>query len=64
MAVADQGRSVVGDEQADQLVAEVRQAFVDGAHVGLRIAAALVMVAALVVVARVGTDDSYGARHH
>ena len=64
LAVADQGRSVVGDEQADQLVAEVRQAFVDGAHVGLRIAAALVMVAALVVVARVGSDDSYGARHH
>ena len=64
LAVADQGRAVVGDERADELTAAVRQSFVDGAHLGLRVAAVLVLVAAVVIVSRIGTDDSYGARHH
>jgi EmrB/QacA subfamily drug resistance transporter len=45
--------AVAGQAGDPVLIASVRQSFVDGAHVGLRIAAALVAVAAVVVVARI-----------
>ncbi len=49
LGVADRAVDIVGPEVADQLRDAVRQAFVDGAHVGLRVSAGLVAAAAVVV---------------
>lgn len=56
LAVADQAAGIVGPETAAQLKVAVRQSFVDGTHVALRISAALVAIAGIVIVARIGTD--------
>ena len=49
LGVADRAVDIVGPDVADQLRTAVRQAFVDGAHVGLRVSAGLVAAAAVVV---------------
>lgn len=58
LAVADNAAEAIGPEASDQLRLAVRQSFVDGAHVSLRVAAALVAVAAVVVIVRLGKDAS------
>jgi EmrB/QacA subfamily drug resistance transporter len=52
LAVAEQASGSLGAERAAQLTASIQQSFVDGAHVGLRIAAVIVAVSGSVVVAR------------
>jgi EmrB/QacA subfamily drug resistance transporter len=61
LAVADGAADSIGPEAADQLRLAVRQSFVDGAHISLRVAAGLVAVAAAVVIVRLGKDASSGA---
>jgi EmrB/QacA subfamily drug resistance transporter len=64
LAVAEQAAAVVGEEQAAQLTTAVRQSFVDGAHVALRISAALVLAATAVVATRLGQGrDANPAGH-
>jgi EmrB/QacA subfamily drug resistance transporter len=57
LGVADRAVAVVGPEMAARLRTAVRQAFVDGAHVGLRVSACLVAVGAVVVSVRLADDD-------
>ena len=57
LAVADSAGQAIGPEAAAQLKHEVRQSFVDGAHIGLRISATLVAIAAIVIFARLGEDE-------
>ncbi|MCB1002300.1 MAG: MFS transporter [Acidimicrobiales bacterium] len=64
LGVAERAESVLGPERAAALSAAVRDSYVDGFHLGLRIAVVVVLAAAAVVVARIGTDDTLGARHH
>jgi hypothetical protein len=45
-------------EQSGPFAAAVKQSFVDGAHIGLRVAAALTAIATVVVVARLSDDDN------
>ena len=54
LAVADRAGEAIGPEAAVQLRAAVRQSFVDGTQIALRISAALVGLAAIVVVSRIG----------
>jgi hypothetical protein len=56
LAVAEGAADTIGPDAAAQLTHDVRQAFVDGAHVGLRIAAAFVAAAAVVIFVRLGKD--------
>jgi EmrB/QacA subfamily drug resistance transporter len=57
LAVADQAGQAIGPEAAADLKQAVRQSFVDGAHIGLRISAVLVAAAAVVIFARLGQDE-------
>jgi len=61
MAVADSAGGAMSPEAATEFSRAVRQSFVDGAHVGLRISAALVAVAALVVTMRLRGRDQIDA---
>ncbi len=54
LAVADRASGTIGPEAAGQLRAAVRQSFVDGTQIALRISAVLVGLAAIVVVSRIG----------
>jgi len=58
LAVADQAATAVGPDVAESLRASVRDAFVTGAHVGLRVAAAIVACAAAVVFVRMHEDGA------
>jgi EmrB/QacA subfamily drug resistance transporter len=62
LAAADRAAQVVGPDVAHQLTADVRQSFVDGSQIGLRIAAALVAIAGAVIVVRLGKGAGSGAR--
>jgi EmrB/QacA subfamily drug resistance transporter len=64
LAVADQAAGVVGPEAAAQLQAAVRQSFVDGSHVALRIAALLVVAAAAIIVVRLGKAGADAEPEH
>ena len=57
LAVADSAGEAIGPEAAAQLKHEVRQSFVEGAHIGLRISATLVAIATVVIFARLGEDE-------
>ncbi|MBI5087541.1 MAG: MFS transporter, partial [Actinobacteria bacterium] len=48
----------MGDDVGSDLLEAVRQAFVDGAHVGLRVSASLVVLAGIVIYVRLGRDDA------
>ena len=64
LAVAERAAGSIGPEAAAQLTTAVRQSFVDGAHVALRISAALVLVATAVVATRLGRGrDANPAGH-
>jgi EmrB/QacA subfamily drug resistance transporter len=52
LAVAQQARATLGDEAAQGLTDAVRQSFVDGSHVALRLSAVLVAIASAVVITR------------
>ena len=56
LAAADRAAPIVGPEQAEALRTSVREAFVSGSHIGLRVAAALVAFAAVVVHIRMRED--------
>lgn len=58
--ITKQAAGSLGPDAAAQLTRSVQEAFVDGAHVGLRIAAVLIAIAAGVVVSRIGTEDGAG----
>jgi EmrB/QacA subfamily drug resistance transporter len=55
--VTQRASEQLGPEASAQLQRSVAEAFVDGAHVGLRIAAALIAAVAVVVIARLGAAD-------
>jgi hypothetical protein len=56
VAVADRAAQQMGDAAGADLLRAVRQAFVDGGHVGLRVSAALVVAAGAVIFVRFGRD--------
>jgi EmrB/QacA subfamily drug resistance transporter len=58
VAVADRAAQQMSDDAGADLLHSVRQAFVDGAHVGLRVSAAIVVVAAVVIFVRLGRDSA------
>ena len=58
LAVADRAAAAVGPDAANALRTSVRESFVSGAHVGLRVGAALVAVAAAVVFTRMHEDGA------
>jgi hypothetical protein len=63
--VTQRASEQLGAETAGQLRRAVQEAFVDGAHIGLRIAAALVVAAAVVVARRLrGVGDRAGGPLH
>jgi EmrB/QacA subfamily drug resistance transporter len=61
LAVADQASQAVGPDVARQLSDAVRQSFIDGTHVALRISAALVALASILVITRIGSSPEPGA---
>jgi hypothetical protein len=61
LAVAEGAADAIGPDAAAQLTRDVRQAFVDGAHVGLRVAAAFVAAAGIVIYVRLGKDPTSAA---
>jgi EmrB/QacA subfamily drug resistance transporter len=61
LGVAQQMGAQAGPQAAQQLAVSVRQAFVDGIHVALRVAAALVLAGAVTVAARIPDGDMHAA---
>ena len=57
LGVANRAADTVGPAAAEQLRAAVRSSFVDGAQVGLRVAAGLVAMAAIVVAVRLHEES-------
>ncbi|MFM2076186.1 MAG: hypothetical protein RJA49_76 [Actinomycetota bacterium] len=56
--------ATAGPEAAQQFVTDVRQAFVDGIHVALRVAAVIVVVGAMVVASRIPDGEQHAAAAH
>jgi hypothetical protein len=54
----------VGPEAAAQFTTAVQQSFVDGIHVALRVAAAIVVVGAVVVASRIPNSEQHEFAAH